>query len=308
MWDALLGVQRIIADQVKPSGNLYSIKHLDVGPSINPPHFPVVSILPVSELFDAHYTSKLATNKRISIKAHSYHASSRSAIRSSIGIIQQIQDLFEVNGPGFLLPDTNGNPGARFVDIVGLQETEQQLPFNNGYIHTSSVDLLFSSLDTPMAIDPVVSRGSLIDTDTKTMVDSVTTVLKKYNVGQRNLLSSVKSFKDYVLPPAANYPVIFVNLESEQRSHYYTGRDTIERNISINVITKIANKPESLQYNLGLIDYCKNIILANQAFDGKVIEMELDSISYGQVDSQGELLYGSSLSFWVSNTNTLPQK
>jgi len=307
MLRLLRSAKKTIDAQTETGGTLTSIKKVFLGPAHNPAVYPVISVLPVEELPIEIWNGLIETNRRIKIEAFSHKKKSKDSMRASMGIIEQVKDLFITKADAWLMPDPDTDVNMLYDSIIG--ETvpgSNPVPYRNGFISSASIIInCFSKDELHYNIDGT-SASSLSETDAKTIVDTLLATFKSYQTGAEDFLSSTKSFKSFTLPPVPVYPVLFVGIESESRVHKYTGRDAVNRSVNVYAISKLLSRESSLRQNLTMIDLCRRIFFANKDLGGIVNHYDYRGIVYGQLTVNNELLYGSSLNIDLDCIEALP--
>lgn len=303
----LESLKQIVEEQVLPGGTLTSLRKVSFGPLRNPMAYPFVSVLPLEERPDEIWNGKINNIRRIKIESWSHKKDSKASMRSSLGIIEKIKDLFVVNAEDWLISDPDTGESMMFdVQMGEISPGSNPLPYRNGFISGTSIEMdCFSRDDLHPSLNGV-SCSQMVQTDSKTLIDTIANVYKGYRTGAENVLASTRSFKSFTLPPQAVYPVIFIGIERENRDHTFAGRDSIFRSINIHTLSKLLDKEEALKQNLKIADLCRRILFANKDFGGRAIHYEYRGIVYGQLTLGAQLLYGSSLNFDIQSFENLP--
>ena len=311
MYELLFNVKQAIQDHVTPTKSLPSIKLVKIGPLVNPASFPFISVIPIQERFAGWRSSKLYNIRRFRVEVFSKKGDSKSAMRSSLGLMEQVKDIFQVNQFHHRLPDGKYRESVFDIEFVDSQMSQQATPFRNGFIHSAALEYDAHSIDEQFEVDEFINGSYASQTwkqaDSKTIVDTIVKCLKEYKDGVDSIFGGVRSFKSFTLPPQSRYPIIFVGLEGETRSHAFTGRDQVDRTINIHVINKMIDKQKALKQNLTLAENCKQVMLANPSLAGYSVNTEFNSTTYGQLGEGAELLFGTALQFTTSSYELLPQ-
>jgi hypothetical protein len=307
--DLLDNIKAAIKTEVTPHGELSSVKQVRVGSVRNPAAFPFITIIPIEERNRGIQNGNMINVRKIRIEVYANKAKSKDSMRAVMGMIEQVKNIFKLDSSYWQIPpdaDIDSDPTVYDLQINSIGSSDKSIPFRNGFIHSASMEIDCYSKDL---LNPEVdgtSSNSIIETDAKTLIDTITNTYKGYKTGANAVLSSTKGFKSFTLPPSPHYPIIFVGIEGESRDHTFTGKDVISRSISINIITQMGSKEESLRKNLLIADYCRQILLANRDFGGRVVHYDYDGILFGQLTGDnGKLLYGSSLKFTAQNYETM---
>lgn len=299
--------KQIVEEQVLPGGTLTSLRKVSFGPLRNPMAYPFVSILPLEERPYEILNGEIDNIRRIKIESWSHKKDSKSSMRSSLGIAEKLKDLFVVNAEKWLVPDPDTGVDMMFdVQIGEISPGSNPMPYRNGFISGASIEVdCFSRDDLHPGINGT-SYSQMVQTDSKTLIDTIANTYKNYRTGAENVLASTRSFKSFTLPPQAVYPVIFVGIERESRDHTFVGRDSILRSINVHVLNKLLDKEDALKQNLKIVDLCRRILFANKDFQGRAMHFDYRGIVYGQLTLGSQLLYGSSLNFDIQSFENLP--
>ena len=308
--DLLDDVKAAIQKQVSVGGTLSSVKQVRVGPVRNPAAFPFISVVPIEERNSGIRNGIMINVRTVSIEVFAHKAKSKLSMRAALGMIEKVKDIFKLNAPLWQINEdgmVGNDPTVYDTQIGAISHSDKPVPFRNGFIHSASLELICFSKDQ-LAPDITSSYNTykVVACDAKTLVDNITIIYKKYKTGAQTILSNIKSFKDFTLPPVPAYPIIYIGIEGETRDHTHAGRDVIDRDISINILTKMGTREDSLRKNLNVANLCRQILIANNTFQGKVVHYDYDGILFGQLQGdRGELLYGSSLKFTTQNYETM---
>ncbi len=307
MLRLLQSVQKTIKTQTNAGGTLTSTKKVYLGPAHNPMKYPVVSVLPIEERSDGIWNGVINNIRRIRIEAFSHKNKSKASMRSSMGIIEKVKDLFITNASDWLIPDPDTEVDMMYETLMeNIVPGSNPTPYRNGFISSAFIELDCYSRDGLHDGVGGTSSSQLIESDAKTLVDTLTSTFKKYNVGVESFLSSTRSFKSFTLPPQPVYPVLFVGIEGENRSHKYTGRDQVTRSVNVYILSKLLDRSEALEQNLKIVDMCRRIFFANKDLGGRAAHFDYRGIVFGQLTINNQLLYGSSLNADIECIETLP--
>jgi hypothetical protein len=308
--DLLDDIKAAIKTEVTTSGTLSSVKQVRIGPVTNPAAFPFISIVPIDERNNGIRNGIMINVRQIRIEVYASKAKSKDSMRAAMGMIEKVKDIFVTNSDYWQIPSSTipFDPTVFDLQITSIGASDKPVPYRNGFIHQASLEMACWSKDE---FSPDITTSydiyNMAVCDAKTLIDSIAIVFKKYKTGANDILSNTKSFRSFTMPPSATFPTIFIGIEAENREHAIAGKDVIERDISINILTQMGSREENLRRNLKIADYCRQILLANTTFQGKVVHYDYDGITFGQlVGDRGQLLYGSSLSFTTQNFETLP--
>jgi hypothetical protein len=130
----LNSIQLAISYQVKDYLGLPSLGIVAVGPVRNPADFPFCSIVPVETRVLEVTNRGVQYATRVLIEAHANKKDSRSAMRQSLGLIENIKSLFEVHNVAYKVPDSWDSKfgvDEKFLDL-DMKEPYQWLgDFNN---------------------------------------------------------------------------------------------------------------------------------------------------------------------------------
>ena len=306
MLTLLDNTEAIVETETIPAGTLPSIYNTYVGPKRNPPKYPFISIIPLTEFPASVNNGEIHNVRRVRIEAYSKSADSRAAMRASIGITEQIKNLFEVNAPNWQIPDKDTGDPTVFDNVIGeIVPSDTSIPYRNEFIQMSSLDLECHSKDPFHAGVDGTSSATFSQVDTKTLIDTITAVYKTYRTGAEDILSDIKGFRSFVLKPQMKFPLIFFGIEVHNRDHAFAGRDLVNREVSIYVLHKTGNYTTSLRRNLEIVELCRKIWFANKDFGGKVFNFTYSGITYGQITTDNELLFGSTLRFMTQTVDNL---
>ncbi len=308
--DLLDDIKAAIKTEVTTSGTLSSVKQVRIGPNRNPAAFPFITIVPVDEKNTGIRNGIMINVRQIRIEAYAKKYKSKDSMRAAMGMIEKVKDIFITNSDYWQIPSTTipFDPTVYDLQITSIGASDKPIPYRNGFIHQASLEMAcFSKDELAPDITNGTSTNTIVETDAKTLIDTITTTYKKYKTGANSVLSNTKSFRSFTMPPSANFPAIFIGIEAEDREHAITGKDVVQRDISVNILSQMGSREENLKRNLKIADYCRQILLANRDFGGRVVHYDYDGITFGQlVGDRGQLLYGSSLSFTAQNFETLP--
>lgn len=307
MLRTLQSIQKTLKTQMNTGGTLTSIKKAYLGPAHNPVGYPIVSVLPIEEKSDDIWNGVLNNTRRIRIEAFSHKAKSKASMRSSMGIIENVKDLFVSGASTWLIPDPDTEVDMMYETLMeNIVPGSNPTPYRNGFISSASIELDCSSRDGLHDGVGGTSASQLIESDAKTLVDTLMSTFKKYKVGVESFLESTRSFKSFTLPPQPVYPVLFVGIEGESRFHKYTGRDQVVRSVNVYVLSKLLDKGDALEQNLKIIDMCRRIFFANKDLGGIAAHFDYRGIIFGQLTVNNQLLYGSSLNIDIECIEALP--
>lgn len=299
-----------IKDEVKSTGKLPSIRKVATEPVPNPSMFPIITVIPIAENPQGYRGSKLYNVRRIRIEVLTQKRDSKSALRQNLGIVEQLKDIFKVNATDYQIParETLSITTVADLEIVDVETGGQTTAFKNGFLQVGAIEVEAHSYDAVINNDDVPSTSrslTVSETDTKTLIDKITGFLKTAKLSSA-ILSSVRSLKSFTLPPQPVYPVVFVAIEEERRDHKFAGQDSVDRTVSINVLTKVKARSKSLDRNIDLADKCRQIIMAYPDIDGACYDVEYVGTSYGQLTARGDLLFGTQVLFNTSSYEGLP--
>ena len=308
--ELIADIAQHIKDEVKSTGKLPSIRKVATEPVPNPAIFPIITIIPIAENPQGYRGDKLYNIRRIRIEVLTQKRDGKSALRQNLGIIEQLKDVFKVNASDYLIPSRDDLSVDTLADleIIDIETSGQATAFKNGFLQIGAIEILAHSYD-PVITDeeaPATFRSLTVsETDTKTLVDKVTGVLKTAKLTSA-ILSSIRSLKSFTLPPQPVYPVVFVAIEEERRDHKFAGQDSVDRTVSINVLTKVKSRSKSLDRNIDLADRCRQVIMSYPDIEGTCYDVEYVGTSYGQLTARGDLLFGTQVLFNTSSYEGLP--
>jgi len=294
--ELLDNIQSMFSEEFNSSPDFRSIAGNYKGAPRNPGRFPYVATIPVQERNGGIYNGLINNIRRVRIFAYCHHNKSRSAMRQSMGIIDNIRALFNPHGDNTFITNKEGKNTTYELSFPAINYSQRPMPWRNGFLQYSTLDIDFISREpllNGLLNEHPVERGFA---DSKTMADAIYNVYKSYSV---EFLPEVASFKDLTLTPQTNYPVIFLSLEDAVYSRRFTGIDTYNLLFYVNVLSRADNSAKALDNNMGIIDKAKQILFANCDFGGKAIDYEYRGVDFGQLISPSGLLYGSSLMFLV---------
>ncbi len=310
MADLVADVAQHIKDEVKTNGKLPSVRKVSTEPLVNPAVFPFITVTPVNEVLQGYRGDKMHMMRTIRIELVAKKNTSKASMRQSMGMTEQVKDIFKVNSDDYLVPDRETKSVNTLMDleIVSVESSNKATPFRNGFIHVASLEFECHSFDpifTEDTLETTYRNDSVIETDTKTLVDHAAGMIKTARLAS-NILSDVRSLKSFTLPPQPVYPVVFVSLEQEARSHQFAGQDSVDRAIGINVITKVKSRQKSLDRNVDLANRCRQIIMSYPDFNGACYKVDYVGTNYGQITGGGDLLFGTQVVFNTSSYESLP--
>lgn len=299
-----------IKDEVSTTGKLPSVRKVATEPVANPAVFPFVTVIPINETNRGYRGNKLYNVRRIRVEAICQKKDSKSALRQSIGIIEKIKDIFKVNAFDYLVPDSETLSTNTLMDleIVEIETSNRTTPFRNGFISIGAIEFDAHSFDPVYTHKnvPTTSRSlTVTETDSKTLLDKITEYLKTAKIGSP-IISEVRSLKSFTLPPSPVYPVVFVSLEGESRDHRFAGQDSVDRQVGINIFTKIKSKTKSLNRSMDLADRCRQIVMAYPDISGSCYNVDYIGTNYGQLSLRGDLVFGTQVLFNTSSYEGLP--
>lgn len=308
--ELIADIAQHIKDEVKSTGKLPSIRKVASEPVPNPSIFPIITVIPIAENPQGYRGSKLYNIRRIRIEVLTQKRDSKAALRQNLGIVEQLKEIFKVNASDYLVPSREDLSVDTVADLViaDVETGGQATAFKNGFLQIGAIELEAHSYDAVITDDdaPSTTRSLTVsETDTKTLVDKVTGVLKTAKLSSA-ILSSVRSLKSFTLPPQPVYPVVFVAIEEERRDHTFAGQDSVDRTVSINVLTKVKSRSKSLDRNMDLADKCRQIVMAYPDMDGTCYNVDYVGTSYGQLTARGDLLFGTQVLFNTSSYEGLP--
>jgi len=301
--ELLNGIQSLFSQQYADNSDFRSIKGNYKGAPRNPSKFPYTAIVPIQETHDGIYNGVIDTVRRVRIFAYTHHSKSRSAMRQSMGIIDNIKDkIFLPYEDHAYIKNKEGELTTFEFDFPNIQYSQQPYPWKNGFLQFSTLDIDFYSrerLVSNILNETPIETGQV---NSKTITDAIYNTYKSYSM---EFLSEVISFKDMSLTPQTNFPVLFLSLEDANYGRRFAGIDTVNLLFYINVLSRASKAPEALDQNIDIVEKAKEVLFANCDFGGKAIDYNYQKIEYGQLMGPGGLLYGSSLQFFVQTYNHL---
>jgi hypothetical protein len=308
--ELIADIAQHIKDEIKPTGKLPSIRKVATEPVANPAMFPIITVIPITENAQGYHGNKLYNIRRVRIEVLTQKRDGKSALRQNIGIVEQVKNIFKVNAADYQIPDRVETAITTVADlvIVDVETGGQTSPFKNGFLQVGAIEVEAHSYDTVITHDlvPSTSRSlTVTPTDTKTLIDKITGFLKAAKLSSA-ILSEVRSLKSFTLPPQPVYPVVFVAIEEERRDHKFAGQDSVDRTVSITILTKIKSKTKSLNRSMDLADKCRQIIMAYPDIDGTCYDVAYVGTNYGQLTARGDLLFGTQVLFNTSSYEGLP--
>jgi len=307
MLDLIEDIRAHIQDEINPNGLLPSLRKIYFGPIINPAVFPCIAVIPVEERV-AGFTSGYVHNiRQVRIEVICKKATSKASMRQAIGIQEKVKDIFKVGADDYQIPERVHRVIKTVVDLemILFDSSDKPVPYRNGFLHTAALEFDCHSYDNPTPDIEGKRTGRASAVDTKTLMDKIVNILKEQRIGPGAILSNIKSLKSFALPPNPIYPIIFVDILQEVRSHRFTGVDSVKRDIAVNVITKMKNKQVALKRNVNVADKARQTLFANADLDGSVWNVDYRGIVYGQLVANGELLFGSSVQFEADSWEVL---
>ena len=309
MLDLIEDVRSHIKDEIKPNGSLPSLKKIYFGPIINPSIFPCIAIVPIEERVAGFTSGNVHNIRKIRIEVITQKKDSKTSMRQAIGIQEQVKNIFKVNAADYQIPDrqSGGINTAVDVEMVLFDSSDKPVPYRNGFLHTAALEFDVHSYDnpTPDITGNRVGTCATSGTDTKTLMDKIIEILKAQRIGPGAILSNVKQLRSFALPPNPVYPIIFVDIVQEVRTHKFTGMDSVKRDIAVNVFTKMKDKQLALKRNVLMADKARQTLFSNADFNGSVYNVDYRGIVYGQLTAGAELLFGSSVQFEADSWEVL---
>lgn len=294
--ELLDNIQLMFSREFSSSPNFRSLAGNYKGAPRNPTRFPYVSTIPVYERNGGIYNGVINNIRRVRIFAYSHLDKSRSAMRQAMGILDNIQGLFNPHQGDTFIINKQGEETTFEMAFSNISYSQKPMPWKNGFLQYATLDVDFISREpllTNLLNHNEVQRSFA---DSKTITDTIYNTYKSYAV---ELLPEVASFKDLSLTPQTNFPVVFLSLEDAVYSRRFAGIDTYDLLFYVNVLSRAENSPVALDNNMGIIDKAKQILFANCDFGGKAIDYQYRGVDFGQLISPSGLLYGSSLMFTV---------
>lgn len=306
MVDLLNNTKKALLTETLPSGTLSSIgQRVKLGTTRNPIKYPFLTVIPIEERPNGIWNGLLDNIRKIRIEVYSNKVNSKSAMRASMGIMEKVKDIFLVGADNWEIPDKKGNSTVYDTQILEIEPGSNPIPWRNGFISSASLEMDCYSKDPLFENIYSESYSTIVETDSKSLIDTISSIYKGYKTGSESLLTSIEAFKDFTLPPQINYPVLFIGIEEETREHKFAGRDSIFRLINIYLLHKMTDKEESLKRNLIMVNFCRQILFANNTFKGRAAHYEYRGIAYGSLEAETGLLYGSSLRFMIESYENL---
>lgn len=311
MADLVADIASHIKDEVRTSGKLPSVRKVSTEPLVNPAVFPFITVTPVNEIPNGNRGDKIYNIRRVRIEMVAKKNDSKSALRQTMGLAEQVKEIFKVNAKDYKVPDRQSKSVETVMDldIVAYETSSNPAPFRNGFIHTSSIELEAHSFD-PLYdnayIDSTERHAHVVPTDTKTVMDKFTEMIKNARTGTP-ILTDVRSLKSFTLPPQPVYPVVFISMEDESRDHRFAGKDAVDRVIGVNVFTKVKSRKKSLDRNVDLANRLRQIVLSYPDVKGTCYDMQYVGTNFGQITAGADLLFGSQLLFNTSSFDGLPE-
>ncbi len=292
MWELLGNAKTLVKNETGTGGTFSSIKRVQKGVVVNPVDFPFISIIPVFERPERNLGGYIETVRRIRFEVYAVKDKGRSVVRQNMGILKNLSDMFQVHTSTWRMPDSILKWNTAFSsNIVSMSFSDQALPFKRGLIHTGELTVDFWSKD-PVHAGIAGTRTSHTATDAKTLLDTLTAMLKTYSA---TALASVKAFKDFSIPPQVTYPFIATTMEGEERDRSHTGQDVVARSIDISLLGKKGHHESNLESVLAITENIKKILLADPEIQGKAINSTINLVTFGRVLEKADLIYGSTI-------------
>jgi len=290
MAELLTNTKSILESFKVPSGLFESVVKINKGTLQNPIKFPFISILPVREVPVGYENNKLISTKAFRVEAWSHKTKSRAAMRSSLGIIENVKDIFMPSSTNWLIPDATTQVDTVFdLQVGGITSSQQPIPYRNGFVQSASITFDAWTKDEYLPNLAGNTSANWTETTAKILLATVLSTIKTYSSSE---LSTIKSFKDFTLTPQALFPVVYAALEGEAREHTYAGIDTVDRTVMIHILHKMFDKEVSLTRNLAIAETIKEIMYANSDFGGIVSDFNYEGIEYGQLSAANVMVYG----------------
>ena len=290
MKDLIIKVQKVLVDN---KANIPSIKTFKRGVLPPTPVFPAVSILPTQESYVYQYSGgKYKVNREMEIQIVTKTLKKRDGR-------DQIQDLLD---------------GIRTIIIA------------NPTMEDECYDVYFESYDLE---DPIM-RGKEILSIGSAKINCIgieykpsrrSRTQKLYQASSTHLLSKIydlffnykedpdyplrqlKSFNVQQMPPQVIFPSAVLSEGSAERNRDLVGIDLLNKQINIEVFTKLLDKDFALYSNLDICENIKRILQMDSTLGGAALDSEVTQIYYRRSkDDILGLLYNSIITF---NCSTL---
>ena len=216
--------------------------------------------------------------------------------------------LFEVeaNPTTNIITNYPSNPQELVEDtqFVSMSTSSPAEPYKNGFLHSTGAE--FDFIYTKPHNKTLKFSGTdytLKSVDAKTIVDTYSDILSKAKqTGELYIKNAV--IKDFVLKPQPKYPVVFVGLNSEDRSSQFTGADLVEYQLVFYIISKDVNRRRessdaSFKKHLELVEKIQDILIHNLDAKGMGLNGEIRGTMFGQSKTAEGLLFTSSISLSV---------
>ena len=310
MADLVADIAQHIKDEVKTNGKLPSVRKVSTEPLVNPAVFPFITVTPINEIFQGYRGDKMHMLRTIRVEMVAKKGDSRSSMRQTMGMTEQVKNIFKVNADDYLVPDRQSKSVDTLMDleIVNVETSNKAAPFRNGFLHVSAMEFACHSFDpifTSDYLNVTVRNAEATETDSKTLVDNAANMIKTARLAS-TIFRDVKSLKSFTLPPQLVYPVVFVSIEEESRDHTFAGQDSVDRSIGINILTKVKSRQKSLDRNVDLADRCRQVIMKYPDFNGACYNMGYVGTTYGQITTGSDLVFGTQVLFNTQSYESLP--
>lgn len=277
---------------------LASIKRVYKGSAINPSQFPIFAIIPVDETVEGLYNGQLRTRKRIRLESIQHNLDQKKSMQASLTLSENLREQFKVDGDFYIVE--NDSPLNFSSDVGVISPSSQPLPFREGFLHISAFDVLYYCSQNPFKkIEGNNSSSTYQETNSPEFLEIIENTYRSV-LTTGVFIEGVKSLKSFTLGSQITYPVMFITMDTHSTDRSFAGKSLVSREISVNYITKQPDPEKALTSNLVTMEQAKLVMFANSSWGGKAINSEFQSITFGQLVTDTELLYGSSLRFLAS--------
>jgi len=296
--EALDYVVAKLKEEKTPSGSLRSVKKIFKGITDNVGAFPIIALIPLRERFqgvesaDSQGHSKIETVREFSIDIYSHNIKPKSAYNQAMGIMETVKNLLH-----YQQDQDIWNIGG---DAIGLEIVRENMdngkPYKNGFLQKGSIEFRIISKDAIFYKDTYEhtawdSPNSMTYTQPKEVLSDMVTLLK---AAKPSDLTGVKIIKEGSLGNESKFPCLFVTADAEGEDHK-GNYNLAARTYSIDLITKRAKKLDSLVQNMELVEKVKAVLWKNAHFNGKLQNMEVVHVDYGQVAAGNIFLFATTI-------------
>lgn len=252
--------------------------------------FPALAIMPVEEVISKYTSSfEYRVRRTVDIEVYSKQPYAEDTVEQCMDLISAVKDIAQAN------IDWDDNA----IDTTMPDETYR--PVGEG-IYAGILRMHILSTESRPS---VIGSNSVVETDSKSMIQAIHTVFTNHIKGTSPSLSKInKIYRSYDTPPM-KYPAITLLEDNLIRDRKWAGQDHPTRNFRVKVQTYALGREKNLDDNLDLVEIVKDIIQKNYKWGGKAYDSQIQGISYDTVDMKDYPLYVSTIRFNVFGVEPL---